>query len=64
MSMVGAAGAILAGVVLGWIGYGGLALVVGILVVAVVALAPWGRDRRAEAPADAVAGPEEPAPRP
>lgn len=43
MSLVGAAGAVLAGVILGAIGYGGLALVVGIAVVAVVALAPLGR---------------------
>ncbi|MEU1970272.1 MFS transporter [Microbacterium sp. NPDC019599] len=43
MSIVAAAGAILAGVVLGWIGYGGLALVVGIAVIAVVGLAPLGR---------------------
>lgn len=40
MSMVGALGAVLAGIVLGWIGYGGLALVAGVLVVAVAALAP------------------------
>lgn len=43
MSMVAALGAILAGVILGWIGYGGLALLVGVAVVAVVALAPVGR---------------------
>ncbi|QKJ19229.1 MFS transporter [Microbacterium hominis] len=43
MSIVGAAGAILAGVVLGWIGYGGLALVVSALVIATVLLAPLGR---------------------
>ncbi|MFH8250259.1 MFS transporter [Microbacterium sp. B2969] len=40
MSIVGAAGAILAGVTLGAIGYGGLALVVGVAVVAVAALSP------------------------
>lgn len=40
MSLVGAAGAIVAGVVLGWIGYGGLALVAGVLVLAVAALSP------------------------
>ena len=40
MSIVAACGAILAGVVLGWIGYGGLALTVGIAVVAVSALSP------------------------
>ncbi|MDY0909438.1 MFS transporter [Microbacterium sp. CFBP9034] len=43
MSLVGATGAILAGLVLAWIGYGGLALVVGIAVVATVALAPLAR---------------------
>lgn len=43
MSLVGASGAILAGVVLDAIGYGGLALVVGVLVVATVLLAPFGR---------------------
>ena len=32
MSLVAATGAILAGVILGWIGYGGLALLVGIAV--------------------------------
>ena len=49
MSLVGAIGAILAGVVLAWIGYGGLALVVGVAVIATVALSPFGRvspDRR------------------
>ncbi|WP_314501823.1 MFS transporter [uncultured Microbacterium sp.] len=43
MSLVAAIGAILAGVILGWIGYGGLALLVGVAVIAVVALAPLGR---------------------
>lgn len=43
MSMVAAVGAILAGVILGWIGYGGLALLVGVAVIAVVVLAPIGR---------------------
>jgi MFS family permease len=43
MSIVGAVGAILAGVILGWIGYGGLALLVGVAVIAVIALAPLGR---------------------
>jgi len=43
MSIVAATGAILAGVILGWIGYGGLSLLVGIAVVAVIALAPLGR---------------------
>ena len=47
MSIVAASGAILAGFVLGWIGYGGLALLVGIAVVLVVALAPLGRRPRA-----------------
>lgn len=46
MSIVAAAGAILAGIVLGWIGYGGLALVVGIAVVLVVGLAPLARGPR------------------
>lgn len=43
MSMVAAVGAILAGVILGWIGYGGLALLVGVAVIAVFVLAPLGR---------------------
>lgn len=43
MSLVAAIGAVLAGVVLGWIGYGGLALLVSAAVVAVVALAPLAR---------------------
>jgi MFS family permease len=47
MSIVGAAGAVLAGVILGWIGYGGLALVVGVAVVAVVAVAPLSVRARA-----------------
>ena len=52
MSIVAAGGAILAGVVLGWIGYGGLALTVGIAVVAVSALSPIAlRRARAEAAA-------------
>ncbi|MDZ8172285.1 MFS transporter [Microbacterium xanthum] len=46
MSLVGAVGAVVAGVVLAWIGYGGLALVVGVAVVAVAALAPIGRSDR------------------
>ena len=49
MSLVGAAGAILAGLVLSWIGYGGLALAVGVLVVATVLLAPLARVRAASA---------------
>ena len=43
MSIVAATGAILAGVILGWIGYGGLALLVGVAVIAVISLAPLGR---------------------
>lgn len=43
MSLVGAAGAILAGVVLGQIGYDGLALSVGAAVIAVVVLSPVAR---------------------
>ncbi|WP_374313858.1 MFS transporter [Microbacterium sp.] len=46
MSLVGATGAILAGLVLAWIGYGGLALAVGVLVIATVLLAPFGRRPR------------------
>lgn len=42
MSIVGAAGAIAAGAVLGWIGYGGLALVVMALVASAALLAPLG----------------------
>ncbi|GAA1914270.1 MFS transporter [Microbacterium aoyamense] len=49
MSMVAGVGAILAGVVLGWIGYGGLALTVGVLVVAVAASSPLGRRAAASA---------------
>ena len=43
MSMVGAVGAILAGVILSWIGYGGLALLVGVAVIAVVGMSFLGR---------------------
>lgn len=43
MSLVGAAGAVGAGLVLAQIGYGGLALVVGVAVIAVVAVSPAGR---------------------
>ena len=43
MSLVAAIGAILAGVVLAWIGYGGLALVVGVAVIGTVALSPIAR---------------------
>lgn len=42
MSIVGAAGAVAAGAVLGWIGYGGLALVVMVFVAAAALLAPLG----------------------
>ena len=49
LAAVGLLGAILAGLVLGWIGYGGLALVVGVAVVAVTALAPVTRARAARA---------------
>ena len=48
MSLVAAIGAIVAGLILAWIGYGGLALVVGVAVIATVALAPFGRGRSAE----------------
>ena len=47
MSLVGAVGAITSGVVLGWIGFTGLALVVGVAVIATVLLAPYGRIRQA-----------------
>lgn len=43
MNLTGAGGAIVAGVLLGWIGYGGLALVALAIVVAVTALSPFGR---------------------
>ena len=57
MSIVAACGAILAGVVLGGIGYGGLALTVGIAVVAVSALSPLAlRRARTEAAADTTPG--------
>lgn len=46
MSMVAAIGAIIAGFVLGAIGYGGLALVVGVAVIAVSALSPLGLRRQ------------------
>lgn len=51
MSLVGAVGAIGSGVVLSWIGYGGLALVVGVLVIATVVLSPFGRTRASAATA-------------
>jgi len=47
MSLVGAVGAITSGVVLGWIGFTGLALVVGVAVIATMLLAPYGRIRQA-----------------
>jgi len=56
MSIVGAVGAIAAGGVLAWIGYGGLAAVVLVLVAAATLLSPFGLrlTRRAEtAPAEA-----------
>lgn len=43
MSIVGAAGAVSAGVILGLIGYGGLALVSGVAVIAVIVASPLGR---------------------
>lgn len=46
MSLVGASGAILAGVVLGWIGYSGLALIALVIVVVVVVLSPLTRAPR------------------
>jgi len=47
MNLVGAAGAIGAGVVLGWIGYGGLALLALAVVGVVTVLSPFGRIVRA-----------------
>jgi MFS family permease len=49
MSLVGAVGAIVAGVVLSWIGYGGLALCALAIVAVVAALSPLGRARRPSA---------------
>lgn len=49
MSIVGAVGAIAAGFVLGWIGYGGLALVALILVVVPAVLLPLARSPRSVA---------------
>lgn len=49
MSLVAAGGAVLAGVVLGWIGYSGLALIALVIVVAVVALSPLVRAPRGAA---------------
>ena len=46
MSLVAAIGAVLAGVVLGWIGYGGLALLALIVVAVVVVLSPLSRTPR------------------
>jgi MFS family permease len=58
MSLTAAFGAILAGAILAWIGYGGLALVVGVAVIATVALSPISRtpDRGSTQPADMGAG--------
>ncbi|MCT9820367.1 MFS transporter [Microbacterium sp. W1N] len=46
MTLSAAVGAVLAGVVLSWIGYGGLALVALVIVVAVTVLALYARPRR------------------
>ncbi|CAN7311378.1 MFS transporter [Microbacterium sp. LjRoot45] len=43
MTLSAAVGAVLAGVVLGWIGYGGLALVALVIVIAVTVLSPFAR---------------------
>lgn len=43
MTFSAAVGAVLAGVVLGWIGYGGLALIALVIVVAVTVLSPYAR---------------------
>ena len=43
MTFSAAVGAVLAGLVLAWIGYGGLALVALVIVVAVTVLAPYAR---------------------
>jgi MFS family permease len=51
MSLVAAIGAILAGLTLAWIGYGGLALVVGVAVIATVALSPITRGADSPPPA-------------
>lgn len=51
MNLVGATGAIVAGILLGGIGYGGLALVSLAVVVLVTALSPLGRGRRPARPA-------------
>jgi MFS family permease len=47
MSLVGAAGAVIAGLVLGWIGYGGLAMAALVLVAAVCLGVPLALSRRA-----------------
>ncbi|GAA1691103.1 MFS transporter [Microbacterium sediminicola] len=49
MNLVGASGAIAAGFLLGWIGYGGLALVSLAVVVVVVVISPFGRAARSAA---------------
>lgn len=51
MNLVGATGAIVAGILLGGIGYGGLALVSLAVVVLVTALSPLGRGQRPARPA-------------
>ncbi|GAA1959745.1 MFS transporter [Microbacterium deminutum] len=56
MSLVAAFGAILAGVILSWIGYGGLALLVGVAVIATVALSPITRIAASREPAPDRAG--------
>ncbi len=43
MTLSAAVGSVLAGVVLGWIGYGGLALVALVIVVVVTVLSPYAR---------------------
>lgn len=47
MTSSAAAGAVLAGVVLGWIGYGGLALSALVIVICIVTLSPYARLPRA-----------------
>lgn len=51
MNLVGAGGAIAAGGILAWIGYGGLAVTALVIVAAVVALTPLGRRTATGAPA-------------
>lgn len=47
MTSSAAAGAVLAGVVLGWVGYGGLALSALVIVICIVTLSPYARLPRA-----------------